>query len=235
MITIQVKNIWERKCPLCGRSLSYHNKSNLTRSINKNSCCNFCSSQNKAKNPDYINKISISKMGDKNPCKRDDVKLKLSIVGKGKHNHTKEIREKISNGNKGKIISEYTKQKMREAVLKKIQKYGVYARNFNPIACKYIDDINNRVGWKLQHALNGGEIIVSGYSLDGYDKNLNIVLEYDENRHNHFDVDGNLKLKDIKRMNNIIQALQCRFLRYNEKTNKILEYDINGLKNTIII
>ena len=93
----------------------------------------------------------------------------------------------------------------------------------------------NTNDWNLQHALNGGEILICGYSLDGYDKNRNIVFEYDENRNNHFDSNGNLKLKDIKRMNTVIKSLQCRFLRYNEKINKIIEYDTWGYKNTIVI
>ena len=35
-----------------------------------------------------------------------------------------------------------------------------------------------------QYEFNGGEIVVSGYSLDGYDKEKNIVFEYDEPKHN---------------------------------------------------
>ena len=167
-------------------------------------------------------------MGNKNPSKRDDVKLKISIANKGKHIHTKQSRKKISEGNKGKITSEYTKQKMREVVIKKIQKYGIFARNFNPKACKFIDDLNQKNKWNLQHALNGGETIISGYSLDGYDKLHNIAFEYDENRSNHFDISGNLKSKDIKRMDCIIKSLQCKFFRYNERTNEILEYDTNN-------
>jgi hypothetical protein len=222
---------WIKNCPKCGRLLHYHNKSNLTRSIKKQQVCNFCSSQTKAKDENYIHKISLSKMGDKNPSKRPDVQLKISMANRGKPKHTKQFREKISKLHTGKITSELTKQKMREAVLKKIQKYGVFARNFNPTACQFIDGLNQNLGWKLQHALNGGEQIVCGYSLDGYDSNKNIVLEYDENGSNHFDLDGNLKSKDIIRMGRIIKSLHCRFFRYNERTKEILEYDSNGSKS----
>jgi hypothetical protein len=83
-------------------------------------------------------------------------------------------------------------------------------------------------GWNLIHALNGGEYIVIGYSLDGYDKERNIVFEYDEPK--HFSKDGVLKEKDFNRMKDIILILACRFIRYNEKENKIIEYYVNENK-----
>ena len=73
----------------------------------------------------------------------------------------------------------------------------------------------------MQHELNGGEIQLIGYSLDAYDKERNIVVEYDEAR--HYDVDNNLKYKDIIRQNNIIKYLQCKFFRYNERIQLFYE------------
>ena len=74
----------------------------------------------------------------------------------------------------------------------------------------------------MQHALNGGEINVVGYYLDAYDKDNNIVVEYDEKH--HFNKDGTLKNKDIKRMNEIMNNLNCKFFRFNDITKKINEY-----------
>ena len=47
-------------------------------------------------------------------------------------------------------------------------------------------------------------------------------LEYDESY--HFNVDGELKEKDVKRMCMIKQFLNCKVLRYNVKENKLKEY-----------
>ena len=77
----------------------------------------------------------------------------------------------------------------------------------------------------MQHALNGGEILCLGYWLDGYDKDLNIVFEYDEARH-YKDIKNNILTdKDIQRQQNIINKLQCEFWRYNEELDFL--YKVN--------
>jgi hypothetical protein len=129
--------------------------------------------------------------------------------------------------NRPKKASEETKHKQRISRLKWLEKVG--GRNphngkfFNKIACDYLNALNEQNGWNLQHALNGGEAIVYGYSVDGYDKNKNIVVEYDEFR--HYDRNGNLKLKDIERMNRIINHINCEFYRFNEKTGILKKYN----------
>ena len=55
-----------------------------------------------------------------------------------------------------------------------------------------------------------------------YDKEKNIVVEYDEPR--HYDRYGNLRKKDVDRMNEIQHHLQCEFWRYNEKTKTLKRY-----------
>jgi hypothetical protein len=60
-----------------------------------------------------------------------------------------------------------------------------------------------------------------GYFLDAYDKERNIVVEYDEPK--HYDVYGNLKQKDVLRQQRIITHLGCRFFRYNERTKELYE------------
>ena len=64
-----------------------------------------------------------------------------------------------------------------------------------------------------------------GYWLDGYDKNLNIVFEYDEPKH-YIDKENNiLRDYDIKHQTRIIEKLKCEFWRYNEYLN--LLYRVN--------
>ena len=95
--------------------------------------------------------------------------------------------------------------------------------NYNVKACRYIDELNKKFGWNLQHAENGGEIRIVRYFPDGYDKTLNIVFEYDEPCH-YKDVENNiLNEYDIQRQKYIIEKLNCKFYRYNEKLDKFYE------------
>lgn len=153
---------------------------------------------------------------------------KISKIVSGKGNpmygkrHTEEVKQfisKLNKGNKsksGQTTSDATRGKMREAAVKRISKYGIHSRNFNPNGCKFMDSI--RTEYEFQHALNGGEFSHAGYFADGYDKSKNVWFEYDEPH--HFDFDGNLLKKDIDRMNIIKESLGCKVLRYNEKTKE---------------
>ena len=100
--------------------------------------------------------------------------------------------------------------------------------NYNETACKFIDELNIKNNWHLQHALNGGEIRVGPYSLDGYDKDLNIVFEYDENKSKHNSLKG--QLKDKYRQLYIMEKLKCKFWRYSEKHNLLYEATIEQTK-----
>ena len=95
---------------------------------------------------------------------------------------------------------------------------GTKAR-YSHKACKFIENLNKEKGWNLQHAENGGEYSICGYFVDGYDKERNIVFEYDERAHYKDRENNILKDKDIQRQQNIINELHCEFWRYNEYLN----------------
>ena len=120
----------------------------------------------------------------------------------------------------GKHHTEESKQKTRESTIKYIESlFGQYKPRYNKNAYKFINNLNKQNNWNLQHAENGGEFKICGYFVDGYDKDLNIVFEYDEPKH-YIDIENNLlKDKDIQRQNIIINKLNCSFWRYNEKLN----------------
>lgn len=86
--------------------------------------------------------------------------------------------------------------------------------NFNIKACEYFDKIMKETGTHIQHALNGGEFCIKelGYFVDGYDKENNIVYEFDENYHNT----KVQKEKDILREEQIKKVLKCKFIRIKE-------------------
>lgn len=142
----------------------------------------------------------------------------------GKKLHEKYEAGELYSTLKGKSLSNEHKRKIREGMTKYFTRNG-YGANSSEKACKYIDKLNEQNHWNLQHAKNGGEIVVCGYYLDGYDKELNIVVEYDEPYH-YTDVYNNiLREKDIKRQNEIIQEINPTFYRYNQKLD--LLYKIN--------
>ena len=123
---------------------------------------------------------------------------------------------------------------IREGQLKRIANicnlYGDVTKlvpAFSTKGCEYMNKLNEEKHWNLQHALNNenGEVYIDGYWLDGYDKDLNIVFEYDE-PHHYIDVYNNiLTNKDLYRQNYIIEKLHCEFWRYNEKLK--LLYKVN--------
>lgn len=128
----------------------------------------------------------------------------------------------------GKHHTEDSKQKTRESTIKYIESlpnYNGTKARYSHKACEYINKLNKEKNWKLQHAENGGEYSISGYFLDGYDKDLNIVFEYDEPSHYKDKENNILKDKDIKRQENIINKLHCQFWRYNEYLD--LLYKVN--------
>ena len=89
------------------------------------------------------------------------------------------------------------------------------------ITCKYFDKLNKQKNWQLQHGLNGGEFYIKelGYYVDAYDKNKNIIVEYDEPYHDS----QHRYEKDLERAKEIKNYLKCRFLRYKESKGLLYE------------
>ena len=119
--------------------------------------------------------------------------------------HSEETKEKMRLARLGKKHSEETRRKMREFRLGKVYP------NFNTEACKRIDEYGKKHGYNFQHALNGGEIHVIGYSLDGYDKEKNVVVEYYEHAHRK------TMERDAKRKAEIVARLGCKFIELWER------------------
>jgi len=135
--------------------------------------------------------------------------------------HQKQIetlKQNIKNGKtiiKGHPCSEELKNHLRELRSQQLKDKNMRL-NYSKKACEYINKLNEQNNWNLQHAENGGEVLCLGYWLDGYDKDLNIVFEYDEPAH-YIDKENNiLRDYDIKRQQRIINKLNCEFWRYNE-------------------
>ena len=112
---------------------------------------------------------------------------------------------------------------MRISALKRVIKSGGGA-NIGKKENDYFFSLEKETGWDgIFYGKSKKQFILweYGYSLDYYEPNKNIVVEYDEPRHY---VCGVLKTKDVDRMNIIKTHLKCRFFRYNEKTGILREY-----------
>ena len=184
------------KCPLCEYIGNKHQVIGHLRSCKKH--------------PDKKRHDEAYKKGGKTYKKRLlNGEIKRSGFVKGSH-HTPEIKEKLRNA----------ALKYRESCI------GKFHASYNKHSIPILEEIGREHGWHLQHAENGGEVRMFGYFLDAYDKENNVVVEYDEKEH-YIDVENNILIpKDIERQNYIIEKLHCDFYRYNEYTKTL--YKINN-------
>ncbi len=228
-----------KKCPRCGTDQFYSCKSALTLAIKKNTLCNSCrASFKKITPPNGVWKRICRKCGNEmiyscrtsfNTSKRkNSVCRKCAILESSKRSDrsvfkTEEYRKRQSEmmlkARRTDSYGEEFKEKLRKHKINSFRKNGKTA-NFNPVACKFIDILNGKFGWKLRHALNGGEIELCGYFPDGYDESHNIIFEYDEPKH-----DSNYhKNRDLKRQMVLLDKIKpSMFLRYNEARNKLID------------
>jgi len=208
-------SLWNRNCPDCGVLQSFATKDGLMRAVKFDRVCKKCA--NTGENNTNFGKI---------PSKEIKQQISKSLRGiipwnKGK-NTSKETRIKISSSIKGKKLSSETKYKLRLISINRIKNQGIFS-SFNPTACKFIEEFGKKNGYNFQHALNGGEVELYGYFVDGYDKERNIIFEYDEPR--HYVINGELRNKDLQRQKEIIENIKPRsFIRYDERNNKL--YDV---------
>lgn len=205
----QVNNT-EYTCQYCGKicigknSLSNHERlcdNNPNRAISNfvkyNEDCRNGITHHPHKGQTKETCESLKKMSETKRNKFESGELIWSFTN---HHHTDETKEKMR-----KSAFEYLKN-MKD----------IKCPRYNKKSIDYIDLINKKYGWHLQHAENGGEIEFCGYYVDGYDKDKNIVFEYDEPNH-YKDVQNSiLKERDLERQKKIIEEIGCTFYRYNE-------------------
>jgi hypothetical protein len=191
---------WKRFCPSCKKELSYTTSSHLTLAIKRNGVCKECIKKR-------TRKYNISSDFVRFCCK-----CNKKLVYSSRRNLIRAVKR---NGLCRKCNGKYT------------DKSGNVGYNLK--ACSFIDKLNKEKGWNLQHALNGGEEMISGYFVDGYDKGKNIIFEYDEKYH----ISKKQRQRDLIRQEHIINSINpLIFLRYDEKENKL--YDVISMKSIFI-
>lgn len=238
--------IWCKENPNKTGKSNFSNIHRKTDIIQDNLFCKYCGKQCKNKNSlvqheirckENPNKIDFSNSSNNiikynlsvtnNECEATNQFIKARRLGLEIPKVSNETKEKLANVWKGKKHTEETKEKQRNGFFKYKETLlnTKIVANYNKNSISFIDNLNEKMNWNLQHAENGGEVKICGYFVDGYDKELNIVFEYDEPRH-YKDVFNNVLCeKDIKRQNNIYNKINCKFYRYNERLD--LFYEVN--------
>ena len=228
---------WRKTCPKCGIEQTYSCKSIYILSLKENRICNSCRSVKRRIHNGIFERnckcgkvlkyncrqgLNHSKKYD-SICRNCAAKESAKIIDRS-FQKTDKYREMMSNAlknsekNKNKFTEKF-REKLRIAKLNQIRKLGT-KYTYNPIACKFIDEYGKKHGYNFQHAMNGGEKIIAGYSLDGYDENKNVVFEYDEPKHNCLSVKKNDKIREQR----IIEKIKpVMFIRYNEEFNKLCD------------
>ena len=238
--------VWKKNCPKCGGEQTYCSEIVLEISILKNTECNRCRGAEKRKHNGIFERtckcgkvlkytcrqgLNLSKKLNSS-CRKCATKESAKFIDRS-FQKTDEYREMMSDAlkssekNKNKFTEEF-REKLRIAKLNQIRKLGTQY-TYNVDACDFIDNFGKNNGYNFQHALNGGEKIIAGYSLDGYDEKRNIVFEYDEPKHNCLSVKKNDKLREQR----IIEKIKpIMFIRYDEENN-VLYDTISGRRVTL--
>lgn len=217
----------KRNCPDCSKELKYTTYSGYKIANEKKSLCRSCNRKGEknpfyGKNHSYATKKEIGEkvsLLQKGNLLSDKHKLNISKSLKGRNfsDETKQKMSKAKINRKGIPHSVETKRKIRLSRIKQIER-DIFNGNqvipsYNLDACKLIDEYGKSNGFNFIHAMNGGEHHIKdlGFFVDGYDKKKNVVIEVDEKR--HFDINGNLKEKDVIRQKQIQSYLKCGFIR----------------------
>jgi len=208
--------MWKRKCPSCHKIVYVKHKRSYKLGIKYNRNCGTCNRQICGSSPIARKKIGNANRGSKNGM------YGKHAVNYGKKDSSETIRKKqlAMRGKKNPFYNhkhtDESKKKIRLAIIKSLQERcgGGICPKYNPIACQIIDKYGQTRGYNFQHALNGGEFYIKelGYWVDGYDKQKNVVIEYYEKCHRR----TKEKIRDKKRINEIINLLGCRVVILKE-------------------
>ena len=198
----KIKITYKKNCSDCNVEIIYSCKSSYKIGIKRNSKCSNCSANSRVIKWGW-NKSNIRL------CPQCKSILNYSNVG-----HCTQAEKKKQ------VCRKCSNELRKQNILENLKGKHTWA-NYNPKSCEYFNNLNIKNKWNLQHALNGGEVKILNYFVDAYDKEKNIVVEYDESY--HYTKQGNLKQKDVLRQQRIMTHLGCKFFRYNERTKELYE------------
>lgn len=199
------------------RNIKESNSSTISLEKRKNTCKKIYGVDNVSKSKEIIDKIK----------KNVDISKKSKSISISLKKRTREEWKESARKRAITFLQKYevenvsqlshVRRKMRVSAIRRIRNQlidgGQIYPAYNINACKIIDEYGKQHGYNFQHAMCGGEFYLKelGYWVDGYDKEKNVVIEIDESH--HFDSNGILIEKDIKRQKEIEEFLKCKFIR----------------------
>ena len=207
------QQIWNRICS-CGRNIQHTSYDSYILSLKKGTCVKCINRQHwtgKSHSADTKKKISNANKG------KDYNKSRLGVKESEEAKQKRSLALKGRTGSwSGKKHSPQTRQKMSQRRAEMLrERYGTNVQIspwYNKSACQLFEKINKYFGWDGQHAENGGEFYIGGYWVDYYEPKQNIVIEFDEPRH---DIPS-IKEKDEIRQSYITEQLKCKFIRIKQ-------------------
>ena len=121
--------VWKKNCPKCGGEQQYSTLQDYKKALKKSRLCKKCSHVGRVFSNETKQKLSILKLGNKNPFfgKHHTEKSKKLMGGSvkdykgvngpfyGKH-HTDETKKKLSKTNSGKLIDRKINDKVSKSV-----------------------------------------------------------------------------------------------------------------------
>ncbi len=129
----------------------------------------------------------------------------------------------------GKEHSLKSRKQMRisriEVLNRQYMEGGQVRPTYNSQACKFFELFDKDFNTKGLYATNGGEYYIKelGYFPDYVNFDLMLIIEWDEE--NHYNADGNLKAKDVRRQKEIQEYFpDFRFVRIREKFQEGANY-----------
>jgi len=172
----------------------------------------------KKQSPETIEKrVSQFRGKKKPPFTETHIKnLSISHLGQKSWNkdktgvYTEESLKLMSDNSKNQIVTEETRQKIREKIIKRIKNQtGQNFPCYNPKACKLFEQLNKKFGLNIRHAENGWEVQICGYFPDAIDFGNCLIIEFDEKYH----INQKRKLKDEIRQSNLIKETGFTFVK----------------------
>ena len=222
--------IYKRNCPKCEKELITNNKYWNRKAIIENRTCLSCGLKGKPKSDEARKNMSINHAdvsGKNNPFygkKHTAGENKRMVETRSnhptwKHNASAGMKriwkEYWTDKNKNPMDNPKSVSKIRLKRIDEIKRNSINGQispNYNPEACRIIDNYGKENGYNFQHAENGGEFHIKelGYWVDGYDEGKNVVIEYYEKWHK------DQTEKDKRRKQEIIDLLGCEFIEIKE-------------------
>jgi hypothetical protein len=224
---------WVRNCPCCNRKIVYTQKGYYERALNKKTKCARCCKIGRVLSEEHKQKIATAS------AKRivsDDTRKKISenncCFWKGKFGKTHHSFGKTYGF--GRKHSAETKKRMsliqtalwknpiiRKKRLSTIKWNNTTMDNGQLELLKKWDSMG--FNFEPNYKLHTNDFL---YFIDGYDKEHNVVMEYDSKYHRRKDI----REKDLIRQNNIIKILNPKkFWRY-DSVHKTWNDVLKGLK-----